>query len=321
MLGRACALAATVSSIVVACGGPGFEGDDAAGGSRAVAGADSAAGQGDGGSGLGGTSGTSGTAGAAGSVSPGAAGAGEAGAPSGGAPAQPPGIVIEQASRTSVVGNVDPSITLSTAPRAGNALIVGVSCFSEVDNCLIPDGGVSDNQGNSYELVIEGGSIVSSETHGTRPYLFMAENIGEPSGDFVISVDANGAPADNYQNFAWGVLEVSGLAPDPVDRTGAFPNSCCEPSTTVATDAATRQPNELAVAVHSARSNDNDFNYLPEAGWQQQHVNDDGLSQASQHSLVSRILTEPGVVSHTWTHDEPTRGVVAVIATFRGASP
>jgi hypothetical protein len=46
-----------------------------------------------------------------------------------------------------------------------------------------------------------------------------------------------------------------------------------------------------------------------------------GVSLASQHSLVTRVLTVPGVVSHTWTHDEPTRGVAAIIATFRGVAP
>jgi hypothetical protein len=50
-------------------------------------------------------------------------------------------------------------------------------------------------------------------------------------------------------------------------------------------------------------------------------LNNDGVSLASQHSLVTRVLTESGVVSHTWTHEEPSRGVAAIIATFRGAAP
>ena len=76
------------------------------------------------------------------------------------------------------------------------------------------------------------------------------------------------------------------------------------------------------MAVHTARSNDedNDFNYGHDAAWTERQLNSDGVSQASQYSLVTRILTEPGVVSHTWTHDEPTRGVSAIIATFRGVA-
>lgn len=254
----------------------------------------------------------------------------QAGAPSdggaagaGGAVDTPPStapIVVVQSSRTSIVSNADPSLTLSTAPQAGSALIVGITCFSDVDNCIIPDGGVTDNQGNTYALVVEGASIVSSDTHGSRPYLFIAENIPAPTGALTITVNPNGTPPTNVQNFAWGVLEVSGLALDSVDQTGRFPNTCCFESTTVETDGATAQANELAVAVHTARSNDNDFNYGHEATWIERHLNDDGVSQASQHSLVTRILTEPGVVSHTWTHDEPNRGVSAIIATFRGAA-
>lgn len=246
-------------------------------------------------------------------------GAADAGGAGGTPPTAVP-IVVVQASRTSIVSNADPSLTLSKAPLAGNALIVGISCFSDLDNCVIPDGGVTDNQGNTYALVVEGASIVSSDTHGSRPYLFIAENIPAPTGAFTITVNPNGAPEDNVQNFAWGVIEVSGLAPSSVDQTGRFPNTCCFSSTTVETDAATSQANELAVAVHTARSNDNDFNYGHDAAWTERQLNDDGVSQASQHSLVTRVLTEPGVVSHTWTHDEPSRGVSAIIATFRGVA-
>lgn len=232
-----------------------------------------------------------------------------------------PGIEIVQASRVSLVDTVDPTLTMSALPKAGNALIVGVTCFSEVENCVIPEGGVTDNQGNTYELVVEGDSIVSSSTHGSRPYLFIAENIGAPAGLLTITLNPLGAPAENYQNFAWGVLEVSGLAQGSVDQTGSFPNTCCFPSTTVTTDAATAQGNELAVAVHAARSATEDFAYGHDANWTEHHVNENGNSVASQHSLVSRVLTETGVVSHTWTHAEPTRGVAAVIATFRGVAP
>jgi hypothetical protein len=225
-----------------------------------------------------------------------------------------------QSSRTSIVDVIDPTLTLSAIPEAGNALIVGITCFTEVENCVIPEGGVTDNQGNTYELVVEGDSIVSSSTHGSRPYIFIAENIAEPMGMVTITVNPLGDPADNYQNFAWGVLEVSGLAPDSADQTGTFPNTCCFTSTTVATNAATSQANELAIAVHTARSGTEDFMYSHDPAWIEHHVNGNG-NNVSQHSLVSRILTEPGVVSHTWTHAEPTRGVAAVIATFRGVAP
>jgi hypothetical protein len=321
MLNRTLVFSGSLAAIAAACGGAGFEGD-----------ADGDAGEPNAGAGAGaqssGGSSTAGMGATGGTIEPGEAGAAssaEAGAASAGAPPVPPMIEIVQASRTSIVDNIDPSLTLSSVPAAGNALIVGVTCFSEVENCVIPEGGVTDNQGNTYEMVIEGSSIVSSSTHGSRPYLFIAENIPQPVGMVTITVNPLGEPISdqggNYQNFAWGVLEVAGLAQNSVDQTGMFPNSCCEPTTTVMTDAATTQANELAIAVHSARSGHTDFNYGNDPTWIEHHVNNNGETAGSQHSLVSRILTEPGVVSHTWTHELPTRGVSAIIATFRGVAP
>lgn len=315
MLSRLWALAGLAGAIVGACTGTDF-----AGGGDGAAGDSASAGEPTGGSAGANTSGGV-PADTAGSASVPMGEAGEGGAAGGAPGVPPPSIAIVQKTRTGIVGNADPSLTLTTPPTAGNALIVGITCFSEVDNCVIPEGGVTDNQGNLYRLVIEGASIVSSDTHGSRPYLFITENIPAPTGPLTITVNPNGTPPANYQNFAWGVLEVAGLAPNSVDQTGDVPNTCCFTSTTVTTNGPTTSANELAVAVHAARSNDNDFNYMHETGWVEQHVNNDGVSLASQHSLVTRVLTEPGTISHTWTHDEPSRGVSAIIATFRGAAP
>jgi hypothetical protein len=319
MLNRTLLLSGLGAVVAAACGGAGFEGN-----------ADGDAGEPSAGIGAGaqssGGSSTAGMGAVGGSSEPGEAGAStEAGAASAGAPPMLPMIEIVQASRISLVANIDPTLTLSSVPAAGNALIVGVTCFSEVENCVIPEGGVTDNQGNTYEMVVEGSSIISQPTHGSRPYLFIAENIAEPVGMVTITLNPLGEPiteqGGNYQSFAWGVLEVSGLARNSVDQTGLFPSSCCDPSTTVMTDGATTQVNELAVAVHSARSSTTMFNYGNDPAWIEQHVNNNGETSNSQHSLVTRILTEPGVVSHTWTHEPPTRGVSAIIATFRGVAP
>jgi hypothetical protein len=322
MLNRGWALAALGSAIAFACGGTAFEGtrsEDVGG----AAGHDSGTGgEPDTGSSAGGAPPSDAGSPAVSAGTPSDGGEASGGGGSGGAPPTPPSIAIVQKTRTGILGNADPTLTLTQPPAAGNALIVGVTCFSDLDNCVIPEGGVTDNQGNQYRLVVEGASIVSSDTHGTRPYLFIAESVAVSTAPFIITVNPNGTPPTNYQNFAWGVLEVSGLATEnSVDQIGYFPNTCCFTSTTVTTEGATAQANELAVAVHSARSNDNAFHYGHEPSWIEQHVNNDGVSQASQHSLVTRILTEPAQISHTWTHNEPTRGVAAVIATFRGAAP
>jgi hypothetical protein len=271
---------------------------------------------GSGGSGPGGSGG-----GGATSASSGSGGTGGATASSSsGGPSTP--IVIVQATPTVLDGFSDvPEITLTTPPTAGNAVIVAMTCFSDIDYCTIPEGGVTDNQGNTYTRVKEGESIVSTITHGARGYIFIAENIGAPSGPFVIRADPNGSIPPNVQNLAWGALEVSGLAASSIDQTGGTPNECCPDSTTVSTLGPTSQANELAIAVFTNRSNDDDIQCAPQDGWTQHHINQNGQSLATAHSMVSKILSSAEIASHTWTHEPSTRGASAIIATFRGVSP
>jgi hypothetical protein len=191
-----------------------------------------------------------------------------------------------------------------------------------VDNCTVPPGGVSDNQANTYVRAFEGESVTSSVTHGARGYIFIAENISAPSGPFVVSVDPNGSVPANIQSVAWGAIEVTGLAATAsLDASGGTLVLSGEPSTTATTDLATTQANELAVAVLTMRSNDNNMLITPDAAWSSHHINQNGASGPPGHSMVSQVLTDTGVISHTWTHDLPTRGVVGIIATFKGAQP
>jgi len=305
----------------MACGGSEFEttgtgGAAGGGGSSATGGTTSGGGT----AGTGGTTSGGGTAGTGGTTSGGgtAGTGGSAGAAgSGGSTGS---ITVVQATPIAIDTVADvPTITLGALPSAGNAIIVGISCFSEVDNCTIPAGGVTDNQGNTYSLAKEGASVTSSTTHGARPYLFIAEAIAAPSGSFVISVDPNGSQLNN-QMVTWGAIEVSGLAAAPsLDQTGSTSVEA-NTSTTVSTAAPTVQANELAVAVLTDRTNDTDAMIAPQAGWTQHHVNQD-ITPAMPHSMVSTVLSVAAVASHTWTHDLPTRGTVSVIATFKGASP
>jgi hypothetical protein len=231
-------------------------------------------------------------------------------------------IEIVQATTTQTIANVDPSITFNAVPRTGNAIIVAMTCFSDIDNCSVPPGGVTDNQNNTYLRVVEGSSIISQPTHGSRGYIFIAESIGTPTGNLTVTVNPNGSPTTNFQTFAWGLIEVAGLVTsNSVDRTGTTAAACCNPSTAVTTAQPTTLANELAVAVHSARTNtpgDPSFGYVSQAGWTQHHVNNDPANAASQHSMVTSILTQTGSASHSWQHDAPTRGTSAIIATFKG---
>jgi hypothetical protein len=59
----------------------------------------------------------------------------------------------------------------------------------------------------------------------------------------------------------------------------------------------------------------------PESTWTQHHVHQNAASGIPGHSMITQILTTTGIVTHTWTHDPPTRGVTGILATFRGATP
>lgn len=217
----------------------------------------------------------------------------------------------------------DPSADLNPSPTPGNAVIVVVTCFSEVDNCSIPTNGVTDNQGNTYRRIVEGASIISTTTHGTRGYIFIADSVVAGPGPFRITVNPNGAPDANYQMIGWAALEVAGLLPaNANDVAGATSvKGDTATSTTAQTSGPTTQANELAVGLHYMRTQDDDVNYSVEAGWSQTHVNA-SANTSDPFSVVTRVLSAPpGIVSHTWQHDPPSRGAAAVIATFKGRIP
>jgi hypothetical protein len=135
----------------------------------------------------------------------------------------------------------------------------------------------------------------------------------------VISVDPDGTTL--LQALAWGAIEVAGLAASPsLDAWGIGVAGGSDPvSTSVATDRATTQANELAVAVLSMRSADTNMLITPESSWVSHHIHQNNASGPPGHSMISKVLDATGIVSHTWMHDAPTRGVAAIIATFKGA--
>jgi hypothetical protein len=203
---------------------------------------------------------------------------------------------------------------------------VGITCLSTADgntngDCILDPGGVSDNQGNVYTRIVQGQPILSSE-QGARAYIFIAENIGAPSGSFVISVDPNGTLPPETQMVVFGAIEVAGLAAPPsVDASGiSLVGDTAATSTTGVTDLPTLQANELAMGVLSMRSEDTNMLITPEAGWTSHHVNQNGAGlNPPGHSMISLVTTSTGQVSHMWSHNPPSRGVATVIATFRGA--
>ncbi len=305
---RHLAFGAGVCLVHAACSGSEFEA-----GSAGAAGSAGVSAGGGAGAGNGGSAGQGGGAGAGSGGSAPDAGVGGAG---GVAP-----LAVVRASETVLSDDEVPTLTLDPTPQAGNAIIVGVTCISDYEgDCIIGASGVSDSHGNAYTRVVQGEPITSSQ-QAARGYIFIAENISIASGPFVISVDPDG-DSMALQNMAWGVIEVSGLAAPPSnDAWGASPVSPADAqATTATTNYPTTDDNQLAVGVFSMRSNDNFLAITPEPTWTQHHIHQNNASGPPGHSLVTRLIGPAGTVSHTWTHDVPTRAAAGIIATFRGAA-
>jgi hypothetical protein len=241
--------------------------------------------------------------------------------------AGPVPIVVVQTSdlKLTKAADVAPSmITMPNPPVAGNTLIVGITCMAALAqpgeaDCSIENSHVTDSQGNEYIHVVESEPITSSH-QAARGYLFVAENILS-SAPFEITV-AVALEAGSTRSLAWGAIEVSGLASPSVDAVGSSPVvEAPATSTTVVTNEATEQANSLAVAVFSMRRDSTYMAIHKEVDWVSHHLHQNSTSAnlyPPGHSMVSKLLTEAGKVSHTWTHDEPGRGAAAIIATFKG---
>jgi hypothetical protein len=288
-----------------------------------------------------------GTGGAAGGAAGG--GAGEAGSSVGGSPpdagppdsgeldaasdaaldAGPSPIQVVQTSPLKLSQATEPVSTGSmlALPKAGNAIIVGISCISDVGftdaggmgDCTLADGNVTDTDNNAYARVLQSEPIKSS-TAAARGYLFVAGNISVGNSAFTIAVDPQGA--SSAQAVAWVAIEVAGLqTPLKMDRYGISLVGKST-STTAAISLPTQYANELAVALLTVRANDTDMMITPDLAWTSHHLHNNSTWENGNppgHSLVSRVLATKETVSHTWSHDVPDRGAAAVIATFPGA--
>ena len=346
-MGARVALLSALVLVVHACGGEEFSDDakNSGGSGGATGGSGGAGGSGGTGGGTGGSSGSGGVGGTGGATggTGGSAGAdGSAGDASGdgnagdatvdaSTDAGPPPIVVVQASPVKLSkapAEFTSTITLSTAPKAGNSIIVGITCISDHGvivfdggtvhgDCLVPNGSVTDNLGNSYTQVVQGSPIESSQ-QAARGYVFIAQAIASPGGAFAIKVDPEGN--SNGQSIAWGVIEVSGLsAPSSLDVFG-YTGKASGTSTKASTFQPTTQANELAVAVLSIRHDQPYAGIVPSVGWASRQIHQDNATGPPAHSMVSKVLSSTGTAFHTWTHVAPSRGAAGIIATFKGAA-
>lgn len=295
-----------------ACGGDDFNGNGT--GSGGAAGSGGASGSG-GTAGGAGSAGTSGASGGAGTPTDGGAGSSSDGS----APA--PLMVVHSSPLVESGAENSSTLTLTVAPHAGNAIIVGITCQDDFEvagngDCQLADGDVRDNQSNTYTRLVRSPPIQSS-AQAARGYIFIAEGIGQPSGSFEITVDPGG-PGSQQSWIVWGAIEVSGLA--AASSMDAWDSTLVAQESPTMVGVTTTQANTIAVGVFSARSSDANMNIATEAAWTTHQVNQLGDGPPA-HSMVSRIFANQGQVSHTWTHDTATRGATGILAAFKGATP
>lgn len=208
--------------------------------------------------------------------------------------------------------------TFSSAPTAGNTIIVTIAATDGGGANVSGFDSVTDSAGNSYSLVSKRDALRGGA------YIYAAYNVATAVAPFNITIDPVGA---NAWTTKFGAIEVSGLATtSTVDQTFDIANSTGQVSTTVMTATAAAQGNEFAVGVlASSASGAIDFHKGLAYGWTEAF--EDGVSDAPYggsptFSSIYQSTSGAGISGVTWDHDAVSgRNTAAAFATFKAAAP
>jgi len=198
--------------------------------------------------------------------------------------------------------------SFGSLPTAGNLIVVHCITWNGNNNADWPWNGVTDNQGNVYQLAVKS----AKGANGGRCAVYYAENIGTPSGTFTVTVWPDPHGGGSY--IVAAAVEYSGMSGTLLlDKTATNSGSSTTPST--GTTAATTQATEVVAGVMAILAGqasitvgvvspvfveeceELSFAYMPGEG-------DD------------RIVTSTGTQSCSWTC-ATTGEWVACIATFK----
>lgn len=245
-------------------------------------------------------------------------------------------IVIEQSARGYQPWGTDDKtpleVTFPTPPTLGNTIIVlihGVSVSSNgYDYLTMFDGGVTDNEGNTYILADESTNRLKAGTGFTgydgHSYIYVANNIESYGTSFTISALPSSA-ADYSAQIT--VLEVSGLNPagsfDIVtdihkgELTTGFPSG-----TSTSIDAGSNNSdNSLILAIFAQVGNASSMTVTPEAGYTELY-NTDTNTAGKTYVVAYKVQPTAGNVSKTWTHNNVSAGyrwgTLFTLASFKG---
>lgn len=245
-------------------------------------------------------------------------------------------IVIEQKAKGYLPWAADNStpveVTLPNPPTTGNTIIVlihGVTDSSNgYDYLTMIDGGVTDNEGNTYKLVHESTNRLKAGTGFTgydgHSYIFVADNISSYGTSFTVSALPSSTP-DYEANIT--VIEVSGLNPagsfdiakdiHKGELTTGFPSG-----TTTSIDAGSNNAdNSLILANFIQVGNADAMSVTPEAGFTTLY-NTDTDTSGKIYVLAYQAQPTAGNVSTTWTHNDVSAGyrwgTLFTLASFKG---
>lgn len=197
-------------------------------------------------------------------------------------------------------------------PAAGSHILVGVTHWNFDPGTYCQQGSVTDNQGNTYQLVASAGG---APTHLSRVYAYVAESIATPSGQFTVTVNCPDS-RDYLTADAWAI--TGALPAAIVDRVGTATTNGT--SITVSTGTATSQTDELLVALLVA-DNNGTLSYGIEPGWTEQTVETQttgGTGEGAQ--FLTRGVSSTGTYSHTWTvgTNNEVPALAAIMLSLRG---
>lgn len=211
---------------------------------------------------------------------------------------------------TPLVNGASVAASFAVLPTPGNTLIAVLGRYHATTGHTVT---VDDNQDHGWAEAVTKVINPSGDDLGADIWW---KAVGTSAGTYTVTVTPS---AGNF----WAsltVLEYSGLAAAPVDRTATGIATSGNPIAS-GTTAATTQADELLVACLSLYSS-NTAAMGVTGGWAEEVVGEGawGVAGKQVFSMVDRVVAAMSTYVHTWTADHEDYGA-ALIATFKQYVP
>ncbi len=207
-------------------------------------------------------------------------------------------------------GGTTLELSFGTLPAAGAHILISIGGYQ-------PSGydvtSVTDNQGNSYARAVASGLAAGL----MRSLIYVAENIGTPSGTFTLTI-TNTQASGNY--IAAIASEVSGLAASGAADQTATGTAADASLATAGPTGTTVQADELVFAAMQMASASTDIGVGPPASYTEVLV-EQNAAMSDGHEVAYRILSATGTQTVIWTYGSSGQvGWSAALLTLKGAA-